>query len=231
MQFERTISLIGQDKFNKLANSKVIVFGVGGVGGFVCEALARAGVGHIDLVDNDVVSISNINRQIIALNSTVGQYKVDVMKNRINDINENCTVNTFKIFYNADTRNQIDLSSYDYVIDCIDTVSAKLDIIERCKKDNINIICAMGTGNKLDPSKLVLTDISKTEGCPLAKVVRTELRKKGINHLNVCYSLEQSAKIVVDNSNGRHSPASISFVPSSAGLLIASKVVNDIIGE
>ena len=182
-EFSRSILVLGNDSIEKLASSRVIVFGLGGVGGYVVEALARTGVGHLDLVDNDEVSFSNINRQIYALHSTVGKDKVDVAHARVLDINPNCIVRKHKIFYLPETADQINLSEYDYVVDCIDTVSAKIELVMRANEANVPIISSMGTGNKLDPSKLRIADISKTSVCPLARVMRQELRKRGINHL------------------------------------------------
>lgn len=225
MQFQRTEILIGQENLTKLQNSKIIVFGIGGVGSYVVEALVRAGIGEISIVDFDKVDITNINRQIIALNSTVGKKKIDVMKDRILDINPNIKVHTYDTFISSDTINEFDFSKYDYVVDAIDNVTGKLLIIEKCKEHNTNIICSLGTANKLDPSKLLISDISKTHTCPLAKVVRLELKKRDIKHLDVLFSTELPIKS--DNKT----LGSISFVPSSAGLLIASKVINNLINK
>lgn len=222
-QFERTKSLIGEIALEKLASSRVAVFGVGGVGGYVVEALVRAGIGEIDLIDNDTINATNINRQIVALHSTIGQYKVDVMKARALDINPNIKINTYKTFFSSETINEFDFSKYDYVIDAIDSVKSKLLLIETAKNLNIPIISSMGTGNKLDPTGFVITDISKTSVCPLARVIRTELKKRGIKNLKVLYSKELPIKI------DSRTPASISFVPSGAGLIIASAVVKDLI--
>lgn len=224
-RFERTEMVIGSEAMEKLKRSTIIVFGVGGVGGYVCEALARAGVGNISLVDNDVVSLSNINRQIIALESTLGRPKVSVMKERIKDINPLCNVKEYNQFYDAN--NPLDLVGYDYIIDCIDTVTSKIMLVMEANKLDIPIISSMGTGNKLDPTRLEISDISKTSVCPLARVMRYELRKRGINHLKVLYSKEEPLHIVVEGK--RHAPGSISFVPSVAGLIIASEVVKDLI--
>lgn len=224
---ERTAMLIGEEGIDRLAKSKVLVFGVGGVGGHVIEALARAGVGAIDLCDNDVVSESNINRQIIATTDTIGKQKTEVMKERIASINPNCQVETFNCFYLPDDEEVtrlFDFGKYDYVVDAIDTTSAKLDIISRCKALNTPVISSMGTGNKLDPSKFEITDISKTSVCPLAKVVRKELKNRGIKGVKVLYSKEEPVK------TGSRTPGSISFVPSSAGLLIGAEVVKDLLG-
>lgn len=224
-QFSRTELLIGKDALKKLHNAHVLIFGVGGVGGFVCEALARAGVGMIDIVDNDTVALSNINRQIIALHSTVGLPKVDVMKKRIDDINPDCSVNTHQIFFLPENASQFNFSSYDYVIDAIDTVTAKIAIIELAKKSGVKVISCMGAGNKLDPSQFLIADISKTSVCPLARAVRHELKKRGISGVKVLFSTE---KPVAHNADF---PASISFVPSVAGLLIAAEVTRDLMGS
>lgn len=224
-QFARTSLLIGEDNLNKLINSKVIVFGVGGVGSYVVESLVRSGIGNISIVDFDVVDITNINRQIIALHSTIGKKKVEVMKERILDINPNINVTIYDTFVSYETIDNFNMADYDYVIDCIDNVTGKLLIIEKCIKNNIKVISSLGTANKLDPSKLILTDISKTNTCPLAKVMRLELRKRGINHLNVLFSNELPIK------NDSNILGSISFVPSAGGLLISSKVIKDLINE
>lgn len=225
----RTEALIGEVALEKLKNSRVIVFGIGGVGGYVVEALARCGVGEFDLVDADKVSQSNINRQIIALQSTVGQYKTEVMKARISDINPTAKVNVFNLFYLPENENQFDFSTYDYVVDAVDTVSAKLSIIEKAKQAGVPVISAMGAGNKLDPTAFEVADISKTSVCPLAKVMRRELKKRGIDHLKVVYSKEERKCFgITDSESGKLSPASISFVPSVAGLIIASEVIKDL---
>ena len=246
-QFSRTAMLLGEEGINKLSDSKVLVFGVGGVGGFVVEGLARAGVGHIDIVDNDSVCVSNLNRQIIALHSTVGMDKVDVCRNRIKDINPECEVNVFKCFYLPETADQFDFAAYDYVIDAIDTVTAKIDIIVKCTEAGIPVLSSMGTGNKLDPTQIEVTDIYKTEMDPLAKVMRRELKKRGVRKLKVVYSKEKALKpdysfdsekeenpedSTQSGSTGRKKlpPGSVSFVPSVAGLVIASEVVKDILG-
>lgn len=222
-RFERTELLIGKDNLEMLTKKSVIIFGVGGVGSFVAEALARCGIGKIALVDKDTVSKSNINRQIIALDSTVGKTKVSVMAKRIYDINPNCTVTEFPCFYTKDK--EIDISGYDYVIDAIDTVTSKIVLIEEASRLNIPIISCMGTGNKLCPEKFEITDIYKTSVCPLAKVMRKELKAKGIKKLKVLYSKEEPTRSI---DSGRI-PASISFVPSVAGLIIASEVIKDIL--
>ena len=224
-RFIRTQKLIGSKALESLKNSKVLVFGVGGVGGYAVEALARAGVGTIDVVDNDTVSESNINRQIIALSSTVGELKTEVIKKRITDINPNIKVNTFNIFYLPENANEIDFSGYDYVIDAVDTVSAKISIIERAKEQKVKVISAMGAGNKLDATKFEITDLYKTEGCPLARVMRKELKARGIKSLDVVYSKEKPKK----SDSEDKTPSSISYVPPVAGLLIAQKVITDLI--
>ncbi len=232
-QFERTALVLGQDAMDRLCRSSVLVFGIGGVGGHVVEALARSGVGAIALVDNDSVDITNLNRQIMALHSTVGQPKVDVARQRVLDINPDCKVTTYRMFYLPETADQIDLKGYDYVVDCIDTVTAKLDLIERCKALGVPVISSMGTGNKVDPTKLKVADISKTSVCPLARVMRTELRKRGINHLKCVFSTELPAQQkgeVPNQRAGRHSPGSTAFVPSVAGLVLASEVIRDLSG-
>ena len=228
--FSRTEALIGKDALEKLKNARVAVFGVGGVGGYVVEALARSGVGAIDVIDNDVVSASNINRQIIALHSTVGKKKTAVMAQRIQDINPACKVTTHEVFFLPETAEQFDFTVYDYVVDAIDTVSGKLAIIERATASNIPVISSMGTGNKLDASAFKVADIHKTSVCPLAKVMRRELKKRGIDKLKVVYSEEEpKSKGVEGEKNGKPAPASISFVPPVAGLILAGEVVKDLI--
>lgn len=229
-EFERSQLLLGKKSIESLANKKVIIFGVGGVGSYVSEGLARTGIGNFTLVDNDVVCKSNINRQIVALHSTIGKYKVDVMKNRIKDINPLAEVETIKEFYLPNQSN-INLEEYDYVIDAIDTVSAKLDIATICYNKKIPLISAMGCGNKLDPTKLQFADIYETHTCRLAKVMRYELKKRNVKKLNVVYSTEKVVKREeLDNitSNKRQTPGSVSFVPSVAGLMIAGKVIMDL---
>ncbi|MBE6785100.1 MAG: tRNA threonylcarbamoyladenosine dehydratase [Ruminococcaceae bacterium] len=223
--YQRTESLIGARALERLKNAHVAVFGLGGVGGYAVEALARAGVGSLTLIDNDTVNQSNINRQIIALSSTVGLKKTDAFKSRIADINPELTVFTRDIFFLPESKNEIDFSAFDYVIDAIDTVSGKIAIIEECKRTDVPVISSMGTGNKLDPTAFRITDISKTSVCPLARVMRYELKKRGISKLKVLYSTEEPVK------KGNRTPASISFVPSVAGLLIAGEVIKDIIKE
>ena len=237
-QFDRTKLLIGENGLNKLKNKKILIFGVGGVGGFAVEALARVGIGHIAIVDNDTVNITNINRQLIALHSTIGQKKVELFKQRINNINPDCIIETFDMFFLPDNKNMIDFSKYDYIIDAIDTVTAKLCIIEEATKLNIPIISAMGAGNKLDPTKIKICDIYETEICPLAKVIRKECKSKNIPKLTVAYSTEPAIKpneneIDYDASNTkkRSTPGSVSFVPSTMGLLIAAHIVNEFLNN
>ena len=224
--YKRTDMLIGEDNRKKLGFAHVAVFGVGGVGSYVCEALARAGVGAITLIDGDTVQESNINRQLIALHSTVGLDKVEVMKTRIFDINPDIKVFAKKVFYCEENADTLDFSQFSYVVDAIDTVTSKLLIIEKAKKFDVPIISSMGTGNKLDASAFKICDIKKTSVCPLARVMRSELRSRGIENVKVLYSEEQP-----QNREGGRTPASISYVPSVAGLLIAGEVIKDIINK
>ena len=222
--FDRTEALIGSERLEKLKKAKVAVFGIGGVGGYVCEGLVRSGVGELHLIDNDTVSETNINRQIVALRSTVGRYKTEVMRERIADINPDCKVEEYRSFYLPENADEFDLSSYDFVIDAIDTVSAKIELAVRATRDGVPFIACMGTGNKLYPELLEITDLSKTSVCPLAKVMRRELKARGIEHVTVLYSPEKPIPAVI-TENGRHAPASTAFVPASAGLMIAAHVV------
>ena len=229
-EFSRTELLIGKEALNKLAKSHVAIFGIGGVGGYTVEALARCSIGAIDLIDKDEVSVSNINRQICATHKTIGQYKVDVVKQRVLDINPDIKVNTFCTFYTPETAENFNFAQYDYIIDAIDTVVGKLSLIEQAKKYNVPIISAMGAGNKTDPTKFEITDISKTSVCPLARVIRTELKKKKIRKVKVVYSKEIPVKTgKKDEITQKSIPGSIAFVPSVAGLIIASEVVKDLI--
>ncbi|MFT9498192.1 tRNA threonylcarbamoyladenosine dehydratase [Anaerosolibacter sp.] len=244
--FSRSELIIGTENLEKLKNSKIAVFGIGGVGTFAVEGLARTGVGSFVLVDDDDICLTNINRQIHALRSTVGKPKVEVMKERILEINPKANVETYKMLYNAETAEQLLSDDYDYVIDAIDMVSAKLDLVERCTKRGIKIISSMGAGNKLDPTRFEVTDIFKTSICPLAKVMRKELRKRGVESLKVVYSKEEpiepkqidadcKTNCICPNKDRtctvRHQiPGSIGFVPSVAGLIIASVVVRDLTG-
>lgn len=228
-QFSRTELLLGQEAMDRLRRSRVAVFGIGGVGGHVVEALARAGIGRLDLIDHDKVSISNINRQIIATLDTVGMDKVDVMKERILSINPEAQVETHQCFYLPENADTFDLSQYAYVVDAIDTVTAKIELILRAKKAGVPIISCMGTGNKLNPMQLEIADIYQTSVCPLAKVMRRELRKRNVEKLKVLYSKEEPIKNYL-SVQGRAVPGSVSFVPSAAGLIIASEVVREISG-
>ena len=222
--FSRTEQLLGADAMQRLSAARVAVFGIGGVGGYVAEALARSGVGALDLFDNDTVCESNLNRQIIALHTTVGQYKVDAMRARIADISPLVKVRAHRCFYMPDNAAEYPFDCYDYVVDAVDTVTAKLTIIEHAKAADVPVISCMGTGNKLDPSQLKIADISKTSVCPLARVMRRELRSRGISHVKVVYSTEQPIK----SDNADRTPASVAFVPASAGLMIAGEVVRTI---
>ena len=232
-QFARTELLLGEKAIEKLANSKVAVFGVGGVGGYVVEALARSGVGEIALIDNDVVSITNINRQIIATHKTIGLYKVDVAKERILEINPNAIVDVYKMFYNPQNADEFSFSKYNYIVDAIDTVSGKLSLIEKAKEYKVPIICSMGAGNKLDASKFEVADISKTSVCPLARVIRTELKKRNIKGVKVVYSKEPPIKPQFDKQNSAELkvPGSTAFVPAVAGLIMAGEVIKDLTRE
>ena len=229
-EFLRTAMLLGDDGIKKLNQSTVAVFGLGGVGGYTVEALARAGVGHLVLTDSDTISVSNINRQLIALHSTVGMKKTEAFKERIKDINPDCKVTIHDCFYLPETAGEFDFSLYDYVVDAVDTVTAKLDIIMKSKEAGVPIISSMGAGNKLDPSLLRIADIYKTSVCPLAKVMRYELKKRGVKDLKVVYSTETPIKplLKVKTEGKRQTPGSVSFVPSVAGLMIASEVIKDL---
>lgn len=226
-QFSRTELLIGKEGIDKLSKSKVAIFGIGGVGSFVVEALARVGIGHFILIDKDEVDLTNINRQIIATHKTIGMPKVEVAKQRILDINPNAIVETHQEFFMPETEGILD-NTIDYIADCVDTVTAKIELVVRAEKLHIPIISSMGTGNKLDPGKFEVTDIYKTSVCPLAKVMRKELKDRNIKKLKVVYSKEEPIK-VQSNGGGKKAPGSISFVPSVAGLIIAGEVIKDII--
>ncbi len=228
-EHSRTEMLLGEDAIARLSRAHVAVFGVGGVGGYVCEALARAGVGALDLFDRDVVSRSNINRQIIALHSTVGRPKVEVMRERIADIAPDCRVTAHEVFYLPENADDYPLDGYDYVVDAIDTVTAKLELVLRAKAAGVPIISAMGAGNKLDPTRFAVTDLSKTEGCPLARVMRRELRARGITHLKVVYSTEPPKKPIAPDPASPSSPGSLPYVPGVAGLILAGEVVKGLI--
>ncbi len=221
-QFSRTELLLGSESMERLANSKVAVFGIGGVGGYVVEALVRSGVGAVDLIDSDTVCESNLNRQIIALKSTIGTFKVDAMKERIMDINPDCKVNVHRCFYLPETAGQFDFTQYDYVVDAVDTVTAKIELVMQAKESKVPIISSMGAGNKLNPAEFEVADIYKTSVCPLAKVMRRELKKRGVKKLKVVYSKEEPTQKCTP-------PGSTAFVPSVVGLIIASEVVKDIV--
>lgn len=232
-QFARTELLFGCEAMNKLKKTSVIIFGIGGVGGYVAEALARSGVGSFALVDDDEVNITNLNRQIIATNDTIGRYKVDVMKERILSINPEAEVTVYKCFYLPENAREFDFTKYSYVVDAIDTVTAKIELVLQAQKAGVPIISCMGTGNKLNPMQLEISDIYKTSVCPLAKVMRRELRKREVKGLKVLYSKEEPIKpqgaVEEENGNRRAIPGSTAFVPSAAGLIIASEIVKDII--
>lgn len=231
--FSRTEMLIGKEGIERLKSSKVAVFGIGGVGGYVVEGLARCGIGHFVLVDHDTVCLTNINRQIIATTKTIGMPKVELAKERILEINKNAIVEIYQTFYLPENNQDLIKGDYNYIIDAVDTVTAKVDLIEQAKLKNIPIISCMGMGNKMDPTKIEVSDISKTSVCPLAKVMRKELRKRQINSLKVVYSKEEPLKPLntgdTTNSEKKQVPGSISFVPSVAGLIIAGEVIKDLI--
>lgn len=229
--FSRSELIYGKEAMDKLNKCHVAIFGVGGVGGYVCEALARTGVGHFTLIDNDTVALSNFNRQIIATKETLGKYKVDVMKERILSINDKAVVEVKKMFVLPENIDEIDFSQFDYIVDAIDTVKAKLAIIAKANELNIPMISSMGAGNKLNPMGFIVTDINKTDTCPLAKKIRYELRQMGIKKLKVVYSKEQPVELKEQlfNENKKPIPGSNAFVPSACGLLIASEVINDLI--
>ena len=229
-QFSRTELLLGADSTTKLAKKHGCIFGLGGVGSFVLEALARSGIGTFTIVDNDAISLTNLNRQLLATHNTLGQLKVDVGEKRIKEINPQVKVYKIQEFY-LPNNSSIDFKNFDYVIDCIDTVSAKIDIIAKCKENNVDIISSMGTGKKLNPSMLKICDINKTEVDPLAKVMRYELRKRNIKNVKVCYSNEEVIKheIIINEENNKDIPGSSPFVPSSAGIMIAAEVVKDLL--
>lgn len=239
-EFSRTELLVGAEGMKKLKNAKVAVFGVGGVGGYVVEALARSGIGALDLIDNDKVSLSNINRQIIATHSSLGRYKVDVAKERVLDINPAAAVNTYKTFFMPDTAHLFNFYGYDYVVDAIDTVTGKIALVMQADRTHTPIISSMGAGNKLNAAAFEVADIYKTSVCPLARVMRRELKNRGIKKLKVVYSREKPMTpkndncVTIENDTGvtkRQTPGSISFVPSVAGLLLAGEVIKDILEE
>lgn len=228
--YSRTESLIGKDSLNILKNSKVIVFGIGGVGSFTVESLCRCGIGEISLVDFDTIDITNINRQIHAMSNNIGKYKVDEMKKRIELINPDIKVNTFKKKLDKNNVENFNLKYYDYVVDAIDTITSKIYLIKCCYENNINVISAMGAGNKLDPTRFKVVDIYKTSSCPLARVMRRELKKLGIKKLKcVCSDETSSGEVIESYDRRKSSPSSISFIPSTMGLIITSEVVKDLI--
>ncbi len=247
-QFSRTRLLLGKDAMEKLAHARVAVFGIGGVGGYTVEALVRSGIGGIDLIDDDKVCLTNINRQIYATRKTIGQYKVDVAAERIAEINPEVVVHTYKTFFTPETAGEFDFSAYDYVVDAIDTVTGKIELVMQAEKAGVPIICSMGAGNKLNPAAFEVADIYKTSVCPLAKVMRHEMKKRGIKHLKVVYSKEKPIKPEDDLSIScktgcvcppgtvrkctarRQVPGSTAFVPSVVGLIIAGEIVTDLVG-
>lgn len=232
-QFSRSQMMFGKSGIEKLNNSRVAVFGIGGVGGYTVEALARTGVGAIDIIDNDTVSVTNINRQIIATHKTVGRLKVDVMRERILDINPDCVVNAYNTFFSPENSSDFDFSRYDYVVDAIDTVSSKIELVMKCNEAGVPIISSMGAGNKLDATRFEVSDIYKTSVCPLAKVMRRELKTRGIKKLKVVYSKEEAIKPIEKSDEkavGRRAvPSSNAFVPSVVGLIIAGEVIKDLL--
>ena len=232
-QFLRTQMLLGTEAVEKLQKARVAVFGIGGVGGYTVEALARSGIGQIDVIDSDSVSVSNINRQILATHSTVGLPKVEAARRRVLDINPDCVVRLHQVFYTPETAGQFDFSQYDYIVDAIDTVTGKLQLVERAMEAETPIICCMGTGNKLDASAFEVADISKTTMCPLARIMRKELSKRGIKHLKVVYSKEEALTPTGWEEEAaalgkRQIPGSVAFVPGAAGLILAGEVIKDI---
>ena len=245
-QFSRTQLLLGEESMNKLSDMRVAVFGIGGVGGYVCEALVRTGIGHFDLIDDDKVCLTNLNRQIIATRKTVGLYKADVMKERMLEINPNVEVNVYKCFFLPENADEFPFADYDYVIDAVDTVTAKVELVMKCKEMNVPIISSMGAGNKLDASAFKVADIYKTKMCPLAKVMRHEMKKRGVKKLKVVYSEEKPTRPIEDMSiscrthcicppgaqhkctERRDIPGSVAFVPSVAGMIIAGEVIRDL---
>lgn len=232
-ELTRTGLLIGEEGIERLQKARVAVFGIGGVGGYVVEALARSGVGALDLIDNDTVALSNLNRQIIATRQTVGQYKVDVMRERILSINPEAEVTVYRCFFLPENAGGFDFAQYDYVVDAVDTVTAKLEIIMRAKAAGIPVISCMGAGNKLDPTRFEVTDIYKTSMCPLAKVMRRELKKRGVEKLKVVYSTEEAISPMESKENStssrRSTPGSVAFVPGVAGLIAAGEVIKDLL--
>jgi len=227
-RFVRTALVFGDEGMKRLTKARVAVFGVGGVGGHCVQALARAGIGAIDVFDDDVVSITNINRQAVAMTSTIGRPKVEVIRDQILDIHPEAVVACHQMFYTPENADSVDLSVYDYIVDAIDTVKAKLELICRAKALNVPVISAMGAGNKLDPTRFEVEDLAKTSVCPLCRVMRAQLKKRGITHHKVVYSREEPVRVVADESNGRHAPGSVSFVPPVMGLILAGEVIKDL---
>ena len=233
-QFSRTEILLGEESMDKLNKARVAIFGIGGVGGYVCEALVRSGIRSFDLIDDDKVCLTNLNRQIIATHKTIGQYKVDVMKERMLDINPEADVRVYRSFFLPENADQFPFSEYDYVIDAVDTITAKIELVMKCQEMNIPIISSMGAGNKLEGSAFRVADIYKTKMCPLAKVMRRELKQRGVKQLKVVYSEEQpiSPEMETEEETKRRStPGSLAFVPSVAGLIMAGEVVKDLTGK
>lgn len=229
-QFSREMILVGEDNFKKINDLKVLVFGIGGVGSYTVNALARCGVGTIGIVDNDVVSETNINRQLIATYDTIGRKKVDVMEEIIHSINPKCIVHSYDMFYLEENKDEVDFSKYDYIVDCVDTITAKIEIIKKAKEEGKEIISCMGTGNKFYPFAFKIADINQTSMCPLARIMRYELKKRDIKNVKVLYSLEKAKDgVLYDEMRGRAIPGSIAYVPSVAGLMIASHIINSII--
>ena len=212
----------------RLAAARVAVFGVGGVGGHCVQALARAGIGNIDVFDDDVVSVTNINRQAVAMTSTIGRPKVEVIRDQVTDINPEAKVVCHQMFYTPENADEIDLSAYDYIVDAIDTVKAKTELICRAKEAGVPVVSAMGAGNKLDPTRFEVADLAKTSVCPLCRVMRAQLKKRGVVHHKVVYSREEALSVVADTANGRHAPGSVSFVPPVMGLILAGEVIKDL---
>lgn len=229
-QFSRSELIFGEEAMERLARSRVAVFGVGGVGGYAVEALARSGIGALDIIDNDTVALTNLNRQIIALHSTIGEYKVDVAARRVLDINPDIKIKAYRTFFTPETADKFDFSEYDYVVDAIDTVTGKIELVMKAQEANVPIICSMGAGNKLDPTAFEVADIYKTSVCPLARVMRNELKKRGVKHLKCVYSKEMpiSPRPTDEISGKRQTPGSCAFVPSVVGLIIAGEVVKQL---
>ena len=233
--FSRTELILGAEAMDRLSRSRVAVFGLGGVGGYVVEALARSGVGALDLIDHDTISVSNLNRQLLAAHSTLGRYKAEVAAERVRDINPACRVTVRRCFYLPETAGQFDFTQYDYIVDAIDTVTGKLMLVEEAARCGVPIISSMGTGNKLDPSAFRVADITETAVCPLARIMRKELKKRGIEHLKVVYSREKPRRdaenaVVPEEAGRRDIPGSVSFVPGAAGLILAGEVIRELTG-